>query len=282
MPFQKKEDQCFRHVFIGYDEREDIAYEICKYSILSNLSPNSPKVQVHKLDHRTLRSMGLFTREWTILSDGSYKDNSDKRPFSTQFAHSRFLIPAYAKKLGLKGQALFVDCDFIFKGDINDLFDLTENNGAMLSCVKHNYVPTVDVKMDNCSQKAYAFKLWSAMMMFNLNEPRLYELLEAERVNTWEGGALHKFIWIASAHQMVNSEIGEIPEQWHFLPDHSEPRVHYNDIRAIHWTMGGPWFEHMRECKYANDWWKEYKLYIENTLYPFVENMEVKTNKHEG
>jgi len=233
---------------------------------------------VHKLDHRTLRNQGLFKREWKIESDGSYRDVADKRPFSTQFAHSRFLVPAYAKKLGLKGQALFIDCDFMFKGDLNDLFDLTEKNGCMLSCVKHNYIPELDVKMDNCSQKAYTFKLWSAMMMFNLNEPRIYELLPAERVNTWEGGALHRFMWISMSHQMVNSEIGDIPECWQFIPDHSEPRVKPEEIRCIHWTMGGPWFEHMRKCKYANDWWKEYKLYIENVEYPLVEEMEIATN----
>lgn len=276
----EKKKPCLRHVFIGYDEREDIAYQIARYSILSNIGEGKTEIQVHKLDHRTLRNKGLFTREWLIESNGSYKDIRDKRPFSTQFAHSRFLIPAYAKMLGLQGQALFIDCDFMFKGDLNDLFDLTENNGCMLSCVKHNYIPELDVKMDNCSQKAYAFKLWSAMMMFNLNEPRLYEMLLPDRVNTWEGGALHRFIWISQSHQMVSSEIGDIPECWQFIPDHSEPRVKPEEIRCIHWTMGGPWFEHMRKCKYANEWWKEYKLYIENVEYPFVEEMEIATNAH--
>lgn len=277
--FKKREDQCLRHVFIGYDEREDIAYQVAKYSILSQIAPNSPKVNIYKLDHRTLRNLKLFNREWTIEENGNYRDNRDKRPFSTQFAHSRFLVPAYAKHLGLEGQALFVDCDFIFKGDINDLFDLTEKNDSLLSCVKHNYTPVIETKMDGQSQKTYTFKLWSALMMFNLDNNKIYEMLSPERVNTWEGGALHRFMWISMSHQMVNSEIGDIPEAWQFIPEHSEERVPYKEIRALHYTLGGPWFNHMLDCKYANDWWKEYKLYIENELYPTVEYMEKKTNE---
>lgn len=273
--------ECLRHVFIGYDEREDIAYQIARYSIISQLNPNSPPVRVYKLDHRTLRNEGLFEREWIIESDGRYKDVSDKKPFSTQFAHSRFLIPAYAKKLGLKGQALFIDCDFMFKGDINDLFDLTAKNNAMVSCVKHNYIPELEIKMDNCTQKAYTFKLWSAMMMFNLEEEALYEKLTPSRVNSWEGGALHRFIWIDQKHNIVESEIGDIPECWQFIPDHSEPRVAYKDIRCIHWTLGGPWFPHMRKCRYAKDWWQEYLLYINNVELPFVESMVEETSNED-
>lgn len=276
-----KDNQCLRHVFIGYDEREDIAFQIAKYSILSQLSEDRPEVKVYKLDHRTLRNEGLFKRKWLVEEDGMYKDVSDKRPFSTQFSHSRFLIPAYAKKLGLKGQALFVDCDWLFKGDINDLFDLTEKNDSILSVVKHNFTPIVEKKMDGVIQKAYTFKLWSAMMMFNLDNNRTYEMLEANRVNTWEGGALHRFMWISQSHNIVNSEIGEIPEAWQFIPDHSEERVDYKDIRGIHFTLGGPWFEHMRDCKYANDWWNEYKLYVENMELPWVEEMIEKTNTNE-
>jgi hypothetical protein len=160
-----------------------------------------------------------------LKKDGSYTDKRDKRPFSTQFAHSRFLVPALAKKMKLRGQALFIDCDFLFRDDINKLFDLTENNGCMVSVVKHDYTPDSEVKMDNCSQKAYQFKLWSAMMMFNLEEPKIYELLPVDKVNTLAGGALHRFLWISRSHDVVQSEVGEIPEAWQFIPNHSEERV---------------------------------------------------------
>ncbi len=270
-------NKCLRHVFIGYDEREDMAYQVARYSILSQIGDTRPEVRVYKLDHRTLRNNKLFKREWTVEDNGNYKDNSDKKPFSTQFSHSRFLVPAYAKMLGLKGQALFVDCDFLFKGDINDLFDLTEKQDVLLSCVKHNFTPIVETKMDGQSQKAYTFKLWSAMMMFKLDNAKIYEMLDPERVNKWEGAPLHRFMWISPSHQMVNSEIGDIPEEWQFIPEHSEDRVPYDSIRAIHYTVGGPWFDHMRECSYAHDWWKECKLYVENELFPFTEDMEKKT-----
>jgi hypothetical protein len=279
-----KENKCLRHVFIGYDEREDLAYQVCRYSILSQLSRKRPEVKVHKLDHRSLRKNELFSRKWTVEEDGNYRDISDKKPFSTQFSHSRFLVPALCKQLGIEGQALFVDCDFLFKGDINDLFDYTEKNPALVHVVKHDFVPTTEKKMDGVTQKAYTFKLWSALMMFNLEEPKLFELLLPDRVNKWEGQALHRFMWIHTSRSIVASEICAIPEYWHFIPDHSEERVPPHKIRAMHYTLGGPWFEHMRDCKYANDWWKECKLYVENELFPEVEEFEYNTreNKYEG
>jgi lipopolysaccharide biosynthesis glycosyltransferase len=264
--------KCLRHVFIGYDEREDIAYEICKYSILSQVDPQRNPVMVHKLDHKTLRKEGLFNRKWTIEENGSYKDNEDNKPFSTQFSHSRFLVPAYAQKLGLEGQALFIDCDFLFKGDINDLFDYTEAHPQAFHCVKHEFKSPNETKMDDCKQHNYTYKLWTALFMFNLNSKAIYEMLTPVKVNKWDGGALHRFLWISRQNTLIDSEIGEIPEEWHFVPNHSEERVSLNKVRAIHYTEGGPWFKHMEDCKYANDWWNEYSLYIQNVLLPYVDN----------
>jgi hypothetical protein len=34
--------------------------------------------------------------------------------------------------------------------------------------------------------------------------------------------------------------------------------------------MGGPWFKHMEDCEYSREWWEEYSLYIENSLFPQV------------
>ncbi len=269
---------CKRHVFIGYDEREDAAFEVAKYSILSQIPENRPQVMVHKLDHRMLRREGLFKRKWLVGANGLYKDIKDEKPFSTQFSHTRFLVPALCRKMRIfSGQALFVDCDFVFRGDINDLFDLTEKNDAMISCVKHDFVPTVQEKMDGCIQTKYTFKLWSALMMFNLDIPKLYELLTPEVINSCDGGWLHRFLWINRSPVLVDSEIGDIPETWHFVPDHSEERVDFKDVRAIHYTLGGPWFDHMKDCKYARTWWQEYRLYIENKLFPEVERMEKET-----
>ena len=81
--------------FIGYDSKEDIAYRICKYSLLKRSSVDV-KVMSLKLDE--LISRNLYTRTVDPLA-------------STQFTYSRFLVPSL---MNFDGWAVFCDCDFIF------------------------------------------------------------------------------------------------------------------------------------------------------------------------
>ena len=64
--------------FIGYDSKEDIAYRVCKSSLISNSSINL-KVNSLKLDE-------LVTKKF-------YRRDKDPLP-STEFTYSRFLVPA--------------------------------------------------------------------------------------------------------------------------------------------------------------------------------------------
>ena len=81
-------------VFVGWDPREDIAWEVCRHSILSRTDPS--KVIVTPLVQQELREQGLYTRP------------VDKKA-STEFSLTRFMVP---KRAGKKGYAIFVDCDF--------------------------------------------------------------------------------------------------------------------------------------------------------------------------
>ena len=45
--------------FIGYDSKEDIAYRVCKFSILNN---TKSKVNIYSLKLYELISRGLYTR----------------------------------------------------------------------------------------------------------------------------------------------------------------------------------------------------------------------------
>ena len=63
--------------FIGYDAKEDIAYRVCKYSLIKRASIDV-KVTSLKLDE--LISKKLYTRSIDPLA-------------STQFTYSRFLVP---------------------------------------------------------------------------------------------------------------------------------------------------------------------------------------------
>ncbi len=89
-------------VFIGWDQREPIAYDVAKYS-LERRASISVAVTPIKLDE--LRAKGLY-----------WRDIDPKA--STEFTYSRFLTPALA---GFSGWALFCDCDFLWLGDIAGL-----------------------------------------------------------------------------------------------------------------------------------------------------------------
>ena len=72
-------------VCIGFDEREADAYAVCKHSLKRTAEGN---VDILPVNHRFLRKMEWFNREWIVKADGSYEDALDGKPFSTQFAHS--------------------------------------------------------------------------------------------------------------------------------------------------------------------------------------------------
>lgn len=248
------------HIFIGADDREKEAYQVAKFTLEKHAKV---PIKVHKLHHKPLRQAGLFTREWTINKDGQYICNVDGKPFSTQFSHSRFLVPELWRQLpdGDKSPlVMFVDPDFMWLSDIGEMFRLIEvdcartHNKSPVYCVKHNYNPQNSIKMDNISQDAYNMKLWSAMMVFNMNNPDNDHLIP-ELVNTQTGRFLHNFGWLPD-----DKKIGNIEESWNWIPNHSEKNT--SKIDAIHWTEGGFWFENYRPCKCGDLWWKAYNEYL--------------------
>lgn len=198
--------------------------------------------------------MGWFTREWLVKSDGSYEDVLDGRPFSTQFSHSRFLTPYVAHQMGYKGRyVVFVDCDFVFKRDINDLINYVDNHPEEhpVWCVKHDFSVKEDTKMDGQKQQDYPCKLWSSLMVFDLKYYDDYFFKTPS--NKDSGRHLHTFEWLgAEGHKKV----GSLSEAWNFIPEHSEPRVRYEDICALHYTHGVPT---MRDVSYSRDYYNVLK-----------------------
>jgi len=235
------------HVFIGYDEKQDLAWEVCAESLRSQASK---PVSIWKLDHRLLRSLDLFKRTWEIEGNtGRYKDVADGKPFSTQFAHSRFLVPEMCKHLGVASDdvAIFVDSDFVFLSDPYEI--ITEIRAKEEKCVwvvKHDYTPKTATKMDSQVQIAYSMKLWSSLMVFDL---RFNTGLTKEIVNEKSGRWLHTFEWTNGPH-----EIGALDERWNFIPDHSEENANVHNIGAIHWTEGLPCIPGYEYCRYAATW----------------------------
>lgn len=215
------------NIYIGYDTREDIAYQVSKFSILQR----SKNVSVIPLKLDDLKEKGLYWRGEDKLG-------------STEFTFSRFLVPELND---YKGWALFCDCDIIFLEDINNLFNLKDDNYAVM-CVQHDYTPKEETKMDGKQQTLYPRKNWSSLVLWNCGHPS-NQKISKELINNPEttGKYLHRFSWLK------DEEIGAIPHYWNWLvgwykkPNDGNPK-------AIHYTEGGPWFENYRDCDYHQNW----------------------------
>ena len=231
-------------VYIGYDPKEDTAYEVLKFTI-ERISGNN--IRVVPLRKDLLELTGMYKRKSELIKGQPY-DVIDGRPFSTEFSFSRFLVPA----LNLyEGKALFMDSDMYLRADINELFEMCDMDYYPVWCVHHDYNPKNKTKMDGKEQHQYNRKNWSSLMMFNCGHSENRKLTP-EVVNTQTGRWLHSFGWLPDKE----ADIGRIPEEWNWLDSHSPEDM---DAKNVHFTTGGPWFKDWRprgaiEGKYAVEW----------------------------
>lgn len=238
------------HVFVGWDPRENEAYEVCRHSIIRH---SSEPVVVTPLKRASLEASGSYWRKHEVR-DGQRYDLTDGRPFSTEFSFTRFLVPHVARTNNLHGRVAFVDCDFMFLDDIAFLFDEAEHQDADLCVVKHNYVPAAQRKMDNCVQEPYNRKLWSSLMIFNPWSASALRLTP-DFVNSATGATLHQLQWID------DDRIGTLSERWNWIPDVSPTTgATQDEIGAVHWTEGGPCLPGYENVPYAEEYRKELAL----------------------
>jgi hypothetical protein len=218
-------------IYVGYDSREDIAWQVCRHSVLRH---TSAPVEIYPLKQSTLRELGLYTR------------GADSA--STEFSLTRFLTPYLA---GPSGWSIFVDCDFLFTVDVTSVLDGVDKNKAVY-VVKHDYVPAQAMKMDAQVQTSYPRKNWSSFILFNNSHP-LVRALTPEIVNRESPAFLHRFSWIPD-----DELIGELPLAWNFLEgEYPKPAQTPN---AIHYTNGGPWFTNWQTVDFADLWRAERDL----------------------
>ncbi len=213
-------------IFIGYDPRESIAYNVLCHSILTRASE---PVSIAPLMLSQLN--GLMWRERHNLQ-------------STDFSFSRFLTPHLC---GFEGWSLFMDCDMLVLDDIARLWALRDDNFAV-QCVKHDHQPPEERKFLDQPQTKYEKKNWSSVMLFNNDK---CSVLTPDYVNSATGLDLHRFNWLES-----DELIGEIPPRWNHLVDY-DPALPAEDISNLHYTTGGPYFEEYRNCGYADLWLQE-------------------------
>jgi hypothetical protein len=216
-------------VFIGWDSRENTAFEVCRSSIESRCK--SPSLSIAPLKQAVLREAGVYNRPIDALA-------------STEFSLTRFLIPYLS---GYRGFSVFVDCDFLFTADINELMSEIDVTKAV-HVVQHQYNPERGVKMDGKQQHLYPRKNWSSLIVFNCAHPS-NRLLTPDVVNSESPQYLHRFSWLK------DDEIGSLGHEWNYLVGW------YNDLsapKAIHYTEGGPWFEAHEKCEFSGLWLLEF------------------------
>ena len=208
-------------IYIGYDQKEIIAYHVLCQSILEK---SSRPVRFTPLNLANLK--GIFNRERNSLQ-------------STEFSFSRFLVPYLSN---YTGWSLFMDCDMLAHVDISQLFSMADESKAVMVC-KHDYQPKEDKKFLGQIQTKYEKKNWSSVMLLNNQKCKKLTL---DYVNSATGLELHQFKWLESEEL-----IGSLPLEWNWLVGEydliSNPKI-------LHYTLGGPYFEEYANSDYSAEW----------------------------
>ena len=213
------------NIFIGYDSKERVAYNVLSHSIIQN---STKPVAITPIALNNLKDD--FVRERNALS-------------STEFSFSRFMIPHL---MNYQGWALFMDCDMLMFEDVAELWRMRDDSKAIQVC-KHDYTPKTDTKFLGQVQTKYPKKNWSSFMLMNCKK---CTTLTPDYVNKASGLELHQFKWLESEEL-----IGELPLEWNWLVGEYDYK---EDVKNVHYTEGGPWFEDYRECDYSVDWFKNH------------------------
>ena len=216
-------------VFIGFDPRETVAFNVLSHSIQARASQ---PVAIAPLILGQLGS--VLTRPRHPLQ-------------SSDFSFSRFLTPYLS---GYRGWSIFMDCDMLMLDDIAKLYALCDERYAVM-VVKHNHVPRESRKFLGEPQSKYEKKNWSSVMLFNNEKCRA---LTPHYVDHATGLELHQFKWLAS-----DALIGGLPARWNHLVGYDAPRA---DAALVHYTLGGPYFKAFEECEYSREWRHEHEAML--------------------
>lgn len=214
-------------LFIGYDSRQAVLYNVAQHSIVRHCS-----LPVTVTPIRLDQLKDVFDRPRLNLQ-------------STEFSFSRFLTP-YLRNY--EGWALFMDCDVLARADIAELWALRDDRYAV-QCVQHDHRPDSTVKFLGERQTRYDKKNWSSVMLMNCAK---CAALTPDYVNTASGLDLHQFKWLES-----DELIGALPLAWNFLVGYYAPDP---NAKLLHFTEGGPYYEATREIDFAEEWWREFAL----------------------
>jgi hypothetical protein len=217
-------------VFIGYDHVESVAWHTMAASIYRQ---SSRPVAIVPVNLANLK--GIFNRP---------RDPKQ----SNEFSFSRFLVPYLCN---YEGQGIFFDCDQMLRTDIAEIFTVMEEQpDKAVYVVKHTYEPRDDVKYLNTVQYKYPRKNWSSVVLWNCSHKK-NRLMTPKYVNDAPGLELHRFNWLQ------DNEIGELNIKWNWLVgEYENPPI---DVKNVHWTVGGPYFNEYKNSDFSEEWNKENK-----------------------
>ena len=220
-------------VFIGYDHVESVAWHTMAASIYRQ---SSRPVAIVTVNFANLK--GIFNRP---------RDTKQ----SNEFSFSRFLVPYLCN---YAGKAIFFDCDQMLRTDIAEIFSVMEEQpGKALYVVKHTYEPRDDVKYLNTVQYKYPRKNWSSVVLWNCDHFK-NKIITPNFINSAEGLVLHRFSWLE------DDDIGELDIRWNWLVgEYDDPP---KDVKNVHWTVGGPYFNEFRDVDFSQEWLDERELML--------------------
>lgn len=227
-------------IFIGHDSREAVATDVCELSLRQT---SKEPLCIQRLTEPALRHIGIYNREWHMIGQQKF-DSRDRKPFSTDFTFTRFLVPALMQHTGW---ALFCDADFLFLSDVTELFDHADPAHAV-EVVKHPPLDGSGTKMDGVVQQPYFRKNWSSLMLFNCAHPA-NQRLAPHSVNRQPGQWLHSFSWLEDA------QIGGLDPAWNWLSGISHAPAK-GLPKGVHFTLGIPDMPGCAQTPYAEHWRK--------------------------
>ena len=215
-------------IFIGYDPKEAVAFHVLSHSLLER---SSKPISIVPINLRNLKNL--------------YSRQHDQRQ-SNEFSFSRFLVPYLCNYEGI---GVYMDCDMLALGDISTVLNDIDEKHAV-SVVKHDYESKVKVKYLGNKQYSYPRKNWSSFIVWNCAHPS-NNSVNPDFVGDADAATLHRFLWLN------DKEIGELSVKWNWLVgEYDNPT---EDIKVLHWTLGGPYFDDYSNTEFSDEWRKEFE-----------------------
>ena len=219
------------NIFVGFDQREAIAYHTFVQSIIEKSS---------------------IPLSITPLAENNLDQYSEKHTDGTnKFTYSRFLVPYL---MDFKGWAVFVDGDMVCLSDLKELKQYF-NPKIAVCVVKHNYKTKYKTKYFGQKNEDYPRKNWSSVIIWNCEHSK-NKILTPTLIGQKEGSYLHRFKWLD------DKEIGSLPKSWNWLALEYEEK---NDLDLIHYTLGTPCFKKYSKKPLSKFWQRSFKNLLEGT-----------------